>query len=77
LVTGGKIMKSLPEEFGINVKRYRKQQKFSQEKLAEKCDLSRNIINQIENGKSNATLLTISLLAEHLKVHPAKLFETD
>ena len=44
--------------FSINLKMYRKKLGYTQEKFAEKCDLSISYIKQIESGKEfkNITL---------------------
>lgn len=46
---------------------------WSQEKLAEKADLTRNYIGQIERAEKKVTLETLSRLAKALKVRPRDL----
>lgn len=56
----------------FNVKRYRKAQHLTQEKLAEMSGL--NSIADIEGGRSNPNLSTIVKLANSLKVEVWQLF---
>ncbi|MFA1512647.1 helix-turn-helix domain-containing protein [Priestia aryabhattai] len=70
-------MKSIGEEFGINVKNKRKELGMSQQGLAEECDLDRGTIVLIENGSSNATLNTIATIAGVLGLQPSELLKTD
>ena len=53
-----------------NLKYYRIKNELSQEKLAEKCNLSRNYISDLENTKSNPTLNTLNVLAKVLNIKP-------
>lgn len=46
----------------------RKRLKMSQAKLAEKAGLSRVVVNQLENGASNATLTTLIAVAKALNL---------
>ena len=52
-----------------NIKERRKQRKWSQEYLAEKCDLSAQYISQIETKKKMASLETVGKIAEALGVN--------
>jgi transcriptional regulator with XRE-family HTH domain len=70
-------MKPIGEEFGVNVKNLRIDFGWSQEFLAEKCDLDRTTIILIEKGLSNVTLNTLATIADVLKVHPSDLLKTD
>ena len=53
---------------GKNVKYYRHEIKYSQETLAEKCNLSARYMSDIENGKGNVSIVTLERLAKELKV---------
>lgn len=55
---------------GANVKYYRFKLGYTQEKLAELCDLSPRYISDIENSKGNIPLSTLENLAFVLKVEP-------
>ncbi len=55
---------------GVNVKYYRFKLGYTQEKLAELCDLSPRYISDIENFKENIPMNTLENLAFVLKVEP-------
>ena len=59
-----KLYKSL----GETIRAARKQAKMSQEKLAEKADLNRNYIGEIERAEKKITLETLWKIAKALKV---------
>ncbi len=63
--------------FSCNVTYYRKFKKLSQEQLAEKADLSRTILSNIEaqGMETNPTLSTILRLAIALEIPAYKLLE--
>lgn len=62
--------------FGKRVRELRQEQKLSQERLAELCDLHRNYIGGVERGERNVSLLNIVKFAHGLKVKPARLMDT-
>lgn len=53
-----------------NVKYYRFLIGYTQEQLAEKCDLSPRYISDIENSKGNIPIDTLENIARCLKVDP-------
>ncbi len=53
-----------------NLRRIRREQKWSQEVCAEKCGLHRTYIGAVERGERNITLATLDAIAEALKVTP-------
>lgn len=53
---------------GQNLKKHRKKQKLSTEKLADKCSVSRSYITLIENGERMPGKTLIVPLAKALKV---------
>jgi transcriptional regulator with XRE-family HTH domain len=61
---------------GANVKRLRKAQRLSQERLAELTDLDQPHISEIEAGLVNLTLDNLQALALALGVEPSELLET-
>jgi len=61
-------------DFGLNLKKIREQQRFTQEKLAYASQLSLSQIARTETGRVNPTLCTIVLIAKTLKVEPTELF---
>lgn len=71
--------KEIIEQYNIishNIKYYREKQKLSQEKLAEKSDLSISYIKQLESGKifKNISLTTLLKLSKALNINVNKLF---
>lgn len=55
----------------------RKKAGMSQEKLAKKCDVTRQTINAIENNKYDPTLILAFKLANELDTTVDKLFNYD
>jgi DNA-binding XRE family transcriptional regulator len=53
---------------GENVRTYRRNLKWSQEKLAEKSDLHRNYIGDIERGEENVSVDALIRIAAAMKV---------
>lgn len=53
---------------GANVKYYRHLIGFTQEQLAEKCNLSPRYISDIENSNGNVSVDTLENMAKFLKV---------
>ena len=53
---------------GINIRKYRKQRKLSQEQLAEKAGLSTNYIGMLERGEKTPSLETFLKIANILDV---------
>ena len=68
-------MSELSVTIGKRIRNYRTSQKMSQEELAEKCDLHPTYIGQVERGEKNATLESISKIANGLSVSLSTLFE--
>ena len=60
-----------------NMKRYRKQLHFSQEKLAEEAKASTNYIAMIENGRYFPSLPMLRQIANALHVDCLDLFDKD
>jgi transcriptional regulator with XRE-family HTH domain len=53
--------------FGKVVRRHREALGFSQEKLADECDLHRTYISQVERGLKSPSLRSLILIAAALK----------
>lgn len=53
---------------GMNIKKYRKAKKLSQNKLAEMIDLSREHLACVETGKEYISLRKLFLIADILEV---------
>ena len=63
--------------FGEVLKHQRKQQKISQEKLAELAGLHRNYVGFIERGERNANVKTLFALASALRLEPLEFWRFD
>lgn len=61
-------MKNMSEKLGRNLKRIRSAKNMSQGDIARALGIDRGYISNIENGKRNPTLATITKLAEALNV---------
>ena len=66
-------MKQLISSFGIAVRQLREQQSWSQEGLAERADLNRSYVGELERGQAIPSLLTIKKLASALNMSLANL----
>ena len=67
-------MKNTSELFQINLKRLVKKDGRDYEVLAEKCDMSVSMLNQLMSGKSGYSRNTIENLCKGLHCNPAELF---
>ena len=65
------------KSFGNSVKVWRKQLGFSQEELAERADLHRTYISDVERGARNLSLESMSKLANALEISVAALFPPE
>ena len=63
--------------FGTNVRTIRESRGLSQEALADKADLHRTYISDIEHFQRNISLDNIQKLATALEVKPYELLMTD
>lgn len=68
-------MKSEAQKLGRNLKRIRKEKGISQGDIVRSLGMDRAFISNIENGKTNPTLATITKLAGFLKVSPSDLLQ--
>lgn len=66
---------TLLEIFGCNVKKLRKSLKLSQIELAEKLDLTRSSVAQVETGKIFVTAETLANLCNTFDCKPEELFK--
>jgi len=64
----------IQKEFGLTLRRLRKSLGYSQETLAEKADLHRTYVSDIERGQRNVSLQNIERLAQALNLSVADLF---
>lgn len=68
----------MPDEakkLGENLKRIRTDKGISQSDIAKSLGVSRGFVSNIENGKRNPTLATISRLAKAISVPTEELFK--
>lgn len=65
---------TLLEIFSYNIKKYRKLQNISQEKLAEMSELHRTYISDIECCRRNISISNIEKIANALNIPPYFLF---
>ena len=68
-------MKSESAKLGKNLKRIRTEKGITQGDIVRKIGVSRSFISNIENGKTNPTLSTISKLAKALRVSTDELLK--
>jgi len=71
------IMKDFLTDFGNKIRYYRELKNLSQEKFAEKIDVSRSTITSIETGKSFVKYNTIKKICTVLNVQPRDLFDFE
>lgn len=62
---------------GKRVKSLRQDRGLTQERLAERTNLSVNYLSRIERGLENPTLATMLRLAQALKIEPLDLFTVE
>ncbi len=60
--------------FGTNVRKYRNEMGISQEKFAERCNLHRTYISDIERFQRSISLENIQKIADALGIETYKLF---
>ena len=60
--------------FGTNLKKYRTASKLSQEKCAERCNLHRTYISDIECFRRSISLENIQKIADALEIETYRLF---
>lgn len=63
------------KKLGENLKRIRIEKNISQTEIAKALDVDRSFVSNIENGKTNPTLSTITNLAKVLGVSASELLK--
>ncbi|MFZ4480925.1 MAG: helix-turn-helix domain-containing protein [Rhodoferax sp.] len=63
----------LISSFGLAVRQLRGREGLSQERLAERANLNRSYIGELERGEAIASLLTLEKLAQALNSRPSHL----
>jgi transcriptional regulator with XRE-family HTH domain len=56
------------KKLGKNLKKIRTQKSITQSEIAKRLNVDRSFVSNLENGKTNPTLSTITKLAQVLKV---------
>lgn len=69
------IVNSEAKKLGDNLKRIRLEKDISQSEVAKALGVSRGFVSNLENGKTNPTLTTISRLANAVGVTADKLLK--
>lgn len=65
---------TIPQLFGRNVKKYRRQARLTQEQLSERLGISQKHLSIIETGTQFASASLIARISEELRVSPGDLF---
>ena len=65
----------LNQHFGLAVRELREAFRWSQEQLAERADLNRSFIGEIERGLATPSLITVAKLADALQMPTSSLIE--
>jgi len=68
-------VKDEAEKLGNNLKRIRTEKNISQGDIARELGVSRGFVSNLENGKTNPTLATISRVADALGVSTDELLK--
>jgi len=71
---GDKSQSDVKQRFGRAIRRRRRELDFSQEELAERAELHRTYISDIERGDRNPSLENIEKLAKALNIKVSDLF---
>jgi len=65
------------ELLGSNLRRFRGFLNLTQSKLAEKCELSTNFVNELENGKGWVSAESLDRICRELGIEHYRLFAPD
>ena len=71
---GDKSQSDIKQRFGKAIRRRRRELDFSQEELAERAELHRTYVSDIERGDRNPSLENIEKLAKALNMKVSDLF---
>lgn len=63
------------QELGRNLRKLRKQKGYSQQELANRCDVDRAKISTIETGKEDFVFTTLLEIAGALEIDPKEILE--
>jgi transcriptional regulator with XRE-family HTH domain len=62
---------------GQQIRKLRERKGYSQQELADTCNMELSQINRIELGKINTSVSVLFKIAEVLQLHPSELLDTD
>jgi transcriptional regulator with XRE-family HTH domain len=62
------------EEFSQVLRQLREERGWSQEQLAERADLNRSYLGEVERGNAVPSIITVSKLAKALEIQMSALF---
>ena len=68
-------MPALKQALSLNIKRFRKEQGISQEKLALKAEIDRSYMSQVERCLANPSIDAILRISNALEVAPSELLQ--
>jgi transcriptional regulator with XRE-family HTH domain len=68
------VGKNIQTALGARIRKLRKAQEWSQERLAESSDMHWTYIGQVERGERNLTLQSIQAIAKALNLKISELF---
>lgn len=66
-------LKDVNKIIGKTFKEIRKSKKYTQEEIAEKCNVTPEYLSKFENGKYNASIYNIILLCKAIEISPMQL----
>lgn len=66
-------LKDVNKIIGKAFKEIRKSKKYTQEEIAEKCNVTPEYLSKFENGKYNASIYNIILLCRAIEISPMQL----
>jgi len=70
-------MSDLTKRFGRLLVGHRSRRRLTQEQLAQRIDMSVDMISRMESGTSGASFNTVEKLARALEIDPGQLFVAD
>jgi transcriptional regulator with XRE-family HTH domain len=68
-------MRDVLVQLGKRIRALREERKISQEELADRADIHRNYISQIEGGKRKVSFYYVVKIARALQVSPSRLID--
>jgi transcriptional regulator with XRE-family HTH domain len=68
-------MRDVLVQLGKRIRALREERKISQEELADRADIHRNYMSQIEGGKRNVSFYYVVKIARALQVSPSRLID--